>query len=379
MVKQPRLRILHLLSGFAAGDEAARVVQLINAFGLACEHVLVSEMADATDLLRRIDRGITAHVADDFPSLQGCPTPGRLQRLARAMVNHDLVLTYGYGAMNAAMAQTMLGGNMPLPPLVHHEDGSGSDGKALNRAANWYRRVALGRASAMVVPTRRLETVAVERWHQPRGRVKRIAPGIRTAAYANTPRRDAMPRVIKRDGELWLGTVTETTLGQDLTGLVRAFAALPEPWQLVILGEAHQGAIRDEALRLDLAHRVHLPGAVAEPAKVLGLFDLFALSAGSADFPIAAVEAMAAGLAVVATDTGDTMAVLAPENRPFVVDAHDEAGFAKALRTLAEAPNLRASVGAANRALARTQYDQTAMVAAYRRVYGAALGRNSFP
>jgi len=385
MTKKSRLRILHLHSGFTAEADAARWVHLTNAFGPACEHGVVSAMSDAAEALRGIDRGITVDLAADFPSLQGRPTPGRLQRLARAMIGHDLVLTYGYGAIDAAMAHTMLGGNMPLPPLVHHEDGVDTDGRSLKHSANWYRRIALGRASALVVPSRRLEAIAVERWHQPQWRVKRIAPGIRTAAYAAKPRRDALPRVIKRDGELWLGTEIQAISEQDLTRLVRALSTLPEPWQLVILGEGpHHGAIRDEALRSGLAHRLHLPGAVAEPAKVLGLFDLFALSAGSGHFPIAAVEAMAAGLAVAATDAqppigSDIKEVLAPENLPFVVAVDDESGFASALRTLAEAPALRASLGAANRALARAEYDQAAMIAAYRAVYGAALGRNGFP
>ncbi|MDP9056378.1 MAG: glycosyltransferase [Pseudomonadota bacterium] len=374
MTRKPRLRILHLFSGLTAEGDEARAVQLINAFGPACEHGIVSGSGDT---LGGIDRGICATVADDFPRLQGRVTPGRLQRMARAMVGHDLVLTYGYGAMAAALAQTMLGGTMPLPPLVHHEDADEPEASSLR---NWYRRIALGRASALVVPSRRLAAIAVKRWHQPQGRVQRIAPGIRTAAYAAKPRRDALPRVIKREGELWLGTMDHAASPQDLTGLVRAFAALPDPWHLVILGDGpHQGAVRDEALRLGLAHRVHLPGKVAEPAKVLGLFDLFALLPGSGEFPIGAVAAMAAGLAIAASDGADIKELLAPENRPFVVDAHNQNGFADMLRTLAETPGLRASVGAANRALARAEYDQAAMIAAYRAVYGAALGRNGFP
>ncbi len=374
--KPRRLRILHLQSSFGPGDNAVRSVQLINAFGRGCEHSIVSAIPDAMAAARGIDPGIAVDLAVDFPPLQGRATPGRLQRLARAMLGYDLVLTYGYDAMDAAMAHTLFGGHFSLPPLVHHED----EAKSLKPLQNWYRRIGLGRAAALVVPSRRLETLAMDYWHQPRWRVKRIIPGIRTAAYTVKPRRDALPRVIKRKGELWLGTFAELTAAHRLTRLVRAFAALPEPWQLVILGEGPQrDAVRDEALQLDLGHRVHLPGSVAEPGKVIGLFDLFALSAEVEQPALALVEAMAAGLALVATDVGETAALLAPENRPFVVAASDETAFAATLRTLAEAPALRASVGAANRALARTKYDEAAMVSAYRKVYGAVLGRESFP
>ncbi len=379
--KPPRLRILHLHSSFNPGGKEVRSVQLINAFGRACEHAIISAMPGAIGAARAIGPGIAVDLAVDFPALQGRPTPARLQRLARAMQGYDLVLTYNFGAMDAVMAHTIFGAAMALPPLVHHEDGFNEDeAHRLKPTRNWYRRIALGRASALVVPSRRLEAIALGQWHQPRARVNRIVNGIATAAYAGKPRRDALPRVIKRDGELWLGTLAGLKPVKNLTRLVRAFAALPEPWQLVIVGEGpDREAIRDEALRLNLGHRVHLPGFVAEPAKIIGLFDLFALSSDSEQFPISVVEAMAAGLAVAATDVGDVAAMLVAENLPFLVAPADEAGLAAALRALADDAPLRGAVGAANRALARVQYDEATMIAAYRGVYAKALGLATFP
>lgn len=351
-------------------------MQLINAFGRGCAHGIVGAAPRAMEAAVAIDPGIVVDLAVAFPDLQGRPTPGRLQKLASAMLGYDLVLTYGFGAMDAVMAHTVFGGYLPLPPLVHHEDEAGS----LKLARNWYRRIALGRAAALVVPSRQLEAIAQNVWQQPRERVKRIADGIRTEAYAGRPRRDALPRVIKREGELWLGTLAELTPANDLTRLVRLFATLPEPWQLVILGEGpDRDAIRDQALQLDLGHRVHLPGLAPDPAKVLGLFDLFALLSDDELAPGAVLPAMAAGLAVVAIDSGEVAALLAPENRPFVAAPGDMAGAAAALRALADAPGLRTGVGRANLALARSDYAVATMVAAYRAVYGAALGQDRFP
>ncbi len=134
----------------------------------------------------------------------------------------------------------------------------------------------------------------------------RIANGIPVLAYAKRSRRDALPRIIKQPGELWLGTLAGLRAVKNLPRLVRAFAAMPEAWQLVIVGEGpERDAIRDEAIRLDIGHRVHLPGFVAEPAKAVGLFDLFALSSDSEQMPISVIEAMAGGLAVVAPRVGD--------------------------------------------------------------------------
>lgn len=375
------MRVLHLHSGFDAGGKEVRAARLMNVFGPGVAHTVVSAQAEAYGAARLIDPAIPVSYPRDFPSLTGKPLPARLQAIARAMRGFDLVLTYNWGAMDAVMARTLFGKALGLPPLVHHEDGFNQDEVArLKPARNWFRRIALGQAAALVVPSRRLERIALEQWQQPRWRVRRIANGIVTAAYARKPRRDALPRIVKRPGELWLGTLAGLRPIKNLPRMVRAFAGLPEPWQLVVLGEGpEREAIRAEAARVGIADRVHLPGFVADPAEVVSLFDLFALSSDSEQFPISVVEAMAAGLAVVSPDVGDVSAMLAEANRPYVTPPGDEPALAAALARLAADAALRADVGEANRRLAVAEYDEGAMIAAYRAVYGEALGRTSFP
>ena len=373
-------RVLHLHSSFDLGGKEARCVQIINALGMGVAHTIVSGVPGAMAAARRIVPGIAWDAGSAFPALQGKPTPSRLMALARAMRGYDLVLTYNFGAMDAVLAHTLFGALLGLPPLVHHEDGFNADEAArLRPARNWYRRIALGRASAVVVPSARLEEIALSVWQQPREKVHKVANGIATAAYTGKPRADALPRVIKREGELWLGTLAGLRGVKNLPRLVRAFAGLPAPWQLVILGEGpEREAIRAEAVRLEIGHRVHLPGHAGAPAKVVGLFDLFALSSDSEQFPISVVEAMAAGLAVVSTDVGDVRAMVSAENRPFITALGDEAALAEALVKLAGDADLRGAVGAANRALAVAKYDEASMVERYRAIYGAACGLDRF-
>ena len=371
------MRFLHLHSSFDFGGKELRAAKLINAFGWKVSHTIVSAQPGALGASAAIDSKIEVAYPGDFPSLIGTPLPGRLLRLAEALSGYDLVLTYNWGALDAVMAHTLFGAKLSLPPLVHHEDGFNEDEAAgLKRSRNWYRRIALGRAAALVVPSQRLERIALEAWHQPRWRVQRIVNGIDTAAYRIKPRRDALPRLIKRPGELWLGTLAGLRAVKNLPALVRAFDQLPDEWQLVILGEGpERDAIREEAIRLELAHRVHLPGFIADPAKAAGLFDLFALSSHSEQFPISVVEAMAAGLAIVAPAVGDIAGMVSEANREFVVEPGSEAALGTALRKLAMNPQLRRSIGAANQAMARSEYDAKAMIAAYRAVYGRAMQR----
>ncbi|KPH64382.1 glycosyltransferase family 4 protein [Novosphingobium aerophilum] len=371
------MRILHLHSSFAAGGKELRAVRLMNLFGPRIAHAVVSAQPGAHGAAIVLDPALDVTFPEDFPGLQGRPAPARLWRIAKAMADFDLVLTYNWGAMDAVMAHGLFSGLLGLPPLVHHEDGFNEDEAAgLKPARNRYRRIALRRASALVVPSRRLEAIALSAWRQPRGRVRLITNGIDCDAYLDRPRPDVLPGIVKQPGERWVGTLAGLRPVKNLPRLVRAFAPLPEPWRLVILGEGpDRAAIEAEAARCGVSGRVHLPGFVADPSHAVGLFDVFALSSESEQFPISVVEAMAAALPVASPAVGDVADMVSVENRALVTPPGDEAALASTLLRLAGDERLRARLGAANRALARDRYDEAAMLSAYSRTYGEALGR----
>src|SRR5690606_36852336 len=111
------LRILHLHSSFDPVGKEARAAKLINPFGRAAAHDIVSAQPDALGAMAAVDRKLEVRVREDFPALSGRPTPGRLQRLAQAMRGYDLVITYNWGAMNAVLAHTVFRDFLSLPPL----------------------------------------------------------------------------------------------------------------------------------------------------------------------------------------------------------------------------------------------------------------------
>ncbi|WP_338467844.1 glycosyltransferase family 4 protein [Novosphingobium sp. ZN18A2] len=375
------LRILHLHSSFGTGGKEMRAVALMNAFGKGLRHAIVSAQPGATGAKALIGKDVEAGFPFGFPPLAGKFGIRRMQKLARAMKDFDLVLTYNWGAMDAAMAHAMFAPSMGLPPLVHHEDGFNEDEAVrLKPTRNWYRMVALSRASAVVVPSRRLEQVALRAWRQHPGKVVRIPNGIDTAAYARPVKPDVLPRLVKRRDERWVGTLAGLRPVKNLPRLVRAFAGLDDLWQLVIFGEGPEhDAIRAEAEALNVAHRVFLPGHVDEPWKATGLFDIFALSSDSEQFPLSVVEGMAAGLPVVAPAVGDIAEIVAAENAPYIAPPGDEAALSDALAAVAASQSLRETIGKANRARAAAEFDRADMVSAYAALYARALGRESFP
>ncbi|QKG69908.1 glycosyltransferase family 4 protein [Erythrobacter mangrovi] len=369
--------ILHLHSTFATEGKENRCVQLINAFGTKAQHTIVSAEPDRLEAAQRIAKGVRVTLQPEFPSLKGKPLPGRLQKLAKAMKPFDLVLTYNWGAMDAAMAHTLFKDALGLPPLIHHEDGfDESELKKLKTSRTWYRRIALGKAAGLVVPSERLEEVALVDWQQPLGRVKRIPNGIDTKAFGMRSKPDAL-RLIKRPGEFWVGTLAGLHTIKNLPRLVRAFAPLPEEWQLVILGQGEaRDAILAEADRLGINHRVHLPGAVADPSRVIGLFDIFALSSDSEQFPLSVIEAMAAGLPIAAPAVGDIAQTVSDPNASLITPPGDEAALSDTLRQLADSRPLRDTLGEANRTKARAEFDEARMISAYRRLYSSAMRRD---
>jgi glycosyltransferase involved in cell wall biosynthesis len=289
------------------------------------------------------------------------------------MRGFDLVLSYNWGAFDIVMARRLFGG----PPLVHHEDGFNQDeAERLNGKRNFYRRIGLPAAYRLVVPSARLERIALEDWRQRREHVERIANGVPTGRFARPVAEDAIPGLHRREGEVVVGTIAGLRAVKNLPRLVRAFAGMQmKNARLVIVGEGPESeAIVAEARRCGVADRLVLPGFLPDAALYAARFDVFALSSDSEQFPISLVEAMAAGLPAVATAVGDVPAMVSADNRPLIVSPADEAAFAAALDTLAERPDLRRSIGRANRERAAAEYDERDMIARYARLYGEALG-----
>lgn len=367
------VRILHAHSTFGHGGKEARAVQLMNAFGAAAEHSILSATPGELGAAKAIDPAVKVDFPDDAPSLTGLPGLPRLFRLSRFMRRFDLVLTYNWGAFDAVMARHLFGG----PPLVHHEDGFNQDEAGeLKTSRNLYRRLGLASAHRLVVPSARLEAIARKAWAQPPARIVRIANGIDVRRYSAPPALE-IPGLGEQPGGIVIGTVAGLRPVKNLPRLVRAFAAMTSPdARLVVVGAGPESErIAAEARARGVGDRLVMPGFLADPATWIGRFDVFALSSDSEQFPISLVEAMAAGLPAVATAVGDVAHMVADDNRPLVVEAEDEAAFAAALDSLAERPDLRRAIGRANREKAEAEYDEARMIARYAQLYGEAIRR----
>jgi L-malate glycosyltransferase len=363
--------ILHCHSTFSLGGKETRAVRLMNMFGNAAEHTILSSVPGALSAREAIDPAIkTAFPGDAAPTLHGNPGITRYRALSRYMQKFDLVLTYNWGAMDAVGARRLF--PKGCPSLIHHEDGFNADeAQRLDWKRNLFRKLTLDAANHVIVPSRRLESIATLYWG--RADVIRIPNGIDLSPYTRPPKSDSIPGLRREPGDLVVGTFAGLRPVKNLPRLVRAVATLPSHVKLVIIGEGpERDAILAEAARTGVKDRLILPGFLSEPHRYISHFDIFALSSDSEQFPISLVEAMAAGLPVIATDVGDVRTMVAKEGRAFVVPPQDEARLAEKLAQLASDADLRNSLGTQNRGFAIRNYDEKTMIERYATVYGIA-------
>lgn len=363
-------RVLHVHGSLAAGNPLAqRCARVIEAFGGRLRHFVVAADGDF-GALDGLSRGVPIHRVADFPALDGLPLPGRLQRIARAMQDYHLVLTHGWGAIDAALAHTLFSEHLRLPPLIHHEDGSDetpAQRRGLRRT--WYRRLGLGKAAGLVVPTETMEGVALTRWEQPLGRVKLIRDGVDLRRSARPARADAIPRLLKRPGEHWIGCFAIPFDAAAFDAMLAAMGRLEDKWQVVaVVDGRHRDVAAAATARRSFDHRVRFLPEQADRAAAMALFDIVMVAGAGEPLPLPAVEAMAAGKPVLGLEPAEAAASLSADN---VMVGDDPLG------RLAGDSFLRGKVGAANRETAEAERDEQVMIAAYRRLYASAMGRDA--
>lgn len=174
------------------------------------------------------------------------------------------------------------------------------------------------------------------------------------------------------DGRLVIGTLARVSPQkklEDLLAAVRLVQGRLPPYVLRIAGGVERGAgtYAAELQRQADGLCVEWVGEVDDRPFLRGL-DLFALVAEPAGCPNASLEAMAQGLAVVATDVGGMAEQVEDGVTGRLTPRGDVAALADALVELAGDPQRRARYGAAGRARAEALFDVRRMVADYRRV-----------
>lgn len=130
-------------------------------------------------------------------------------------------------------------------------------------------------------------------------------------------------------------------------------------------------ALRHE---LGLEERVLFLGFSEDAAGFLAGLDLFLSSSLSEGLPLAAIQAMAAGLPILATRCGGYRELITEGENGWLVETGDPQALATALETLADSPELRAELAASARRYALETFDLRVMLDAYAGLYDRLTG-----
>jgi glycosyltransferase involved in cell wall biosynthesis len=168
--------------------------------------------------------------------------------------------------------------------------------------------------------------------------------------------------------------------------LLKALASLhrsgrERPWRLAIAGRGEEeGPLRAYAAAEGLDGRVHLLGYRQDIPDILAAADLFVMPSLSEGLPLALVEAMSAGLPVVASEVGGIPEVVEHDHEALLVPAGEPEALAAALSRLMHDDAAREALGAAARRRALSDFGVRAMGDAYERLYrGKAVAPRTVP
>ncbi|MGQ9532872.1 MAG: glycosyltransferase family 4 protein [Desulfotomaculales bacterium] len=159
--------------------------------------------------------------------------------------------------------------------------------------------------------------------------------------------------------------------------LFRALSGLAAPdWELWLAGDGRlEEKARREAARLGLGDRVRFLGPRRDVPELLARCHVFVLTSHWEGLPLTVLEAMRAGLPVVASDVGGVREAVADGETGFLVPRGAVTRLRERLRLLLEDPALRARLGAAGYARWRERFTLDRMLRETEAVYREVLDR----
>jgi len=142
-------------------------------------------------------------------------------------------------------------------------------------------------------------------------------------------------------------------------------------WKCLMIGDGPLRSQVEEAIaEYGLAERIHLTGWIT-PEEVIAHYrqsDILFMPSLSEGFPVSGVQALAMGMAILASRVGGWSDLVADQENGYLVAAGEEERYTSLLRDLLDDPQLLLNYRLASRERAK-QFDLAAVIDAYSRVY----------
>lgn len=284
-----------------------------------------------------------------------------------SVLNPQVVHTHGYradviGGLAARSAGT------PAISTVHGFTGGGLK----NLAYEHLQRFAIKRADAVIAVSAPLAS-HLARAGIPREKIHCIPNGYKASAGVadSSFARERLGITGNRPIVGWVGRLSREK-GADV--MLEALALADDTWRLSIIGDGPEAEpLRRHAERLGIEGRVTWHGVVEDAGTLLSAFDAFVLSSRTEGTPITLLEAMDAGIPIVATTVGGIPDVVTPTHA-ILVPPEQPSSIALALADLLANSRAARERSAAAAERVRAFFSHAAWLEAVNVVYGIVLG-----
>jgi len=182
---------------------------------------------------------------------------------------------------------------------------------------------------------------------------------------------DAELAALRASGKFILGYVGRLDAGKDLETLLRAMAGDHHPqWHAVLVGAGeHGGQLRALVAELGVADRVTFTGYREDRMTFLKGFDVFVLPSLSEGTPRCLMEAMAAGIPIVASDIPGCRNLVDGSSTGLLFPVGDERALRERVVELSESAERRASIVDSARQFIEAKFSCERMAREYELLY----------
>ena len=372
--------VAHVMYRFDTGGLENGIVNLINHMPADRYRHAVIALTVVTDFRQRIERDDV-----EFISLNKAPGHGiwlfpKLFSLFRRL-RPSIVHSRNLAALETQLPAWAAG----VPVRIHGEHGrdvGDLDGSNVTyqRVRRFYRPF----VSYYLALSRDLGEYLTTKIKVPEDKVLQVYNGVDTDRFHPVELDHSIPDCPFSRRKHWIvGTVGRMQTVKDQPMLARAFVraleidpAIRARLRLAMIGD---GPLRAECEQLLAAAGVSdlawLPGERHDIPEVMGILDCFVLPSLAEGISNTILEAMAAGLPVIATDVGGNADLVTPGITGQIVPAGDPEALAHQIVQLANNPDQAKQMGQRGRERVEEKFSMNAMVAAYLGTYDKLLGR----